>query len=86
MEMAGLAMFSFAHVTALVLVFLTNSNSVTAGQVRAVGKVVGQWSKGHLFEPELDSDHILSPITINWFTGVSIMWPAAPYMLRCLWA
>jgi hypothetical protein len=28
-------------------------------------------------KPGLDSDHILSPITINWFAGVSRMWPAA---------
>jgi hypothetical protein len=36
-------------------------------------------------KPRLDSDHILTPITIHWFAGVSIMWPAAPHMLRCLW-
>jgi hypothetical protein len=24
--------------------------------------------------------------SINWFAGVSIKWPAAPNMLRCLWA
>jgi hypothetical protein len=57
------------------------------GPVRAVGKLVGrQWSKGRWFETRMDSDHILIPITINWFAGVSIMWPAAPNMLRCLWA
>jgi hypothetical protein len=56
------------------------------GQVRAVGKPVGQWSKGRWFGPRLDSDHILSPITINWFAGISIMWPAAPNMFRWLWA
>jgi hypothetical protein len=33
-----------------------------------------------------DNDHILSPITISWFAGVSIMWPAALNMLQCLWA
>jgi hypothetical protein len=41
--------------------------------VRAVGKLVGQYSKGRWFEPGLDSDHILSPITINGFAGVRIM-------------
>jgi hypothetical protein len=35
------------------------------GPVRAVGMLVGQWSKGRWFEPGLDSDHILSPITIT---------------------
>jgi hypothetical protein len=39
--------------------------------IRAVGKLVGQRSKGRWFEPGLDSDHILSPITINWFAGVT---------------
>jgi hypothetical protein len=28
-------------------------------------------------KPGLDSDHSLSPITINWFAGVNIMWLAA---------
>jgi hypothetical protein len=56
------------------------------GPVRAVGKLVGQWSNGHWFELGLDSDHILIPITINWFAGVILIWPAAPNMLRCLWA
>jgi hypothetical protein len=29
---------------------------------------------------------VVRPSSINWFAGVSIMWPAAHNMLRCLWA
>jgi hypothetical protein len=56
------------------------------GQVRAVGKLVGQWPKCHWFESGLDSNHFLSLITINWFAGVLIMGPAAPNKLWCVWA
>jgi hypothetical protein len=51
-----------------------------------VVSALGQRLKGLWFRPGLDSDHILRPITINWFTGDSIMWPAVPNTLRCLWA
>jgi hypothetical protein len=48
---------------------------------------LGQRSKGSWFETQcLDSDHILSPITNNWFAGVSIVWLAAPTMHRGVWA
>jgi hypothetical protein len=36
-------------------------------------QLVSSWAsdkKSRWFEPGLDSDHILSPITINWFAGV----------------
>jgi hypothetical protein len=46
--------------------------------VRAVGKFVGKWPEGRWLEPGLDSDRILSPITINWFAGVSIMCDQPP--------
>jgi hypothetical protein len=48
------------------------------GPVSTVGLRIGPE------KPGLDSDHILSPLTINWFAGVSIMWPAAPNMLQCV--
>jgi hypothetical protein len=54
-------------------VCLPSCISLAVGTVRAIGKLVEQWSEGRWFEPELDSDHILSPITINWFAGVSMM-------------
>jgi hypothetical protein len=52
-----------------------SSRPCIVGPVSAVSELVGPVITGSI--PRLDSDHILSPITINWFTGVSIMWPVA---------
>jgi hypothetical protein len=51
------------------------------GLISAVGKLVGQWSKGRWFEPGLDNWYTLSPITTNWFAGVSILSPAKLHVL-----
>jgi hypothetical protein len=47
--------------------FIMTCTDNEASPVGPVGKLVG-W-----FESGLDSDHLLSPVTINWFAGVSIM-------------
>jgi hypothetical protein len=82
-------LFSFMHYNVCFTCFTVywiSFSFMRVGPVRAVSKLVGQRSKVRWFGPGLDSDHLLSPITINWFAGVSIIWPAAHNMLRCLWA
>jgi hypothetical protein len=62
----------------------TENKKILWARVVQLTSALGYWSKGQCFE--LDSDHVICPITNNWFDGVSIMWPAAPNMLWCVWA
>jgi hypothetical protein len=41
---------------------------------------------GSIMETRIGQWPYFEPHNLNWFGGVSVMWPAAPNMLRCVWA